>query len=668
MSAAENNCKWTFATKPETSNLVGVNEPMTENFKKTPYASLVRESIQNSLDVKISDDLPVIMKFSVKKMNSCSFQEFFNIKEHIKGCIDFYGNKPEAKLVYQPMIDYLERSSKPNAGIEYIQVSDYNTKGMPYNVNDPDDPDSPFVAFVRAAGISTKSNNGAGGSFGFGKAAYFYMSPIRTIMVSTKTESGEYFFEGVASLCTHKYKEETKMAIGYYDANNGYPMTDNNEIPERFKRKDINGESCDNSPSGTDILIMGIKDGKSKDEVYQEMTEAVLRNFWMAIYENKLIVYVGDTIIEKNNLLEIMNDTFNYEEDDKYNLKRYNPIPYLNMVINAEKGEKNHKIIEECNGRIKLYLHKKKGGYDRVLFMRSPRMLVRDERKRNKRGFYGLFVCDGEINELLRLIENPAHDEWDKKNYDKDKQIAKQIEKLYDKYIVDFVRDKIDELFSSADASEDTIKDLEQYLYIPTDIDDEDEEFAHESLVSNPTGEFKDEGSSMTTDTQDVNIPKPIENKKQFGVIIQPPLTRSTRTSENGGLLTGKGGSHKGKGSSHSGTRNITGREYESDDGENKTTMSYVPVQYRTFAQNENGIVVHKIVIHSDYDIKDGRIDLLVGSEDSEEKINIINTNQGEVRDNTIIHVNIVKGINNIAIRFADNLKHSIKLETYEIK
>ena len=50
-----------------------------------------------------------------------------------------------------------------------------------------------------------------------------------------------------------------------------------------------------------------------------------------------------------------------------------------------------------------------------------------------------------------------------------------------------------------------------------------------------------------------------------------------------------------------------------------------VPVQYRTFAQNENGIVVHKIVIHSDYDIKDGRIDLLVGNEDSEEKKTIVN-------------------------------------------
>lgn len=667
MSIAENNCKWTFANKPDASSLVGVNEPMSENFKKTPYASLVRESIQNSLDVKISNDLPVIMKFSVKKMNSSSFQEFFNIKEHIKGCMDFYSSKIEAKSIYQPMIDYLENASRPNVGIEYIQVSDYNTKGMPYNSNNPDDPDSPFVAFVRAAGISTKSNNGAGGSFGFGKAAYFYMSPIRTIMVSTKTESGEYFFEGVSSLCSHYYEGNIKMPIGYYDANNGYPMTDNNNIPERFKRKSIDGESVCNPPSGTDILIMGIKDGKCKEEVYQEMTEAVLRNFWMAIYEKKLIVHVGDIVIDKNSLFEIMNETFNYEEDDKYNLKKYNPIPYLNMVINAEKGEKNYKIIEK-EGMIKLYLHKKKEGYDRVLFMRSPRMLVTDEKKRNKRGFYGLFVCDGEINNILRLIENPAHDEWDKKNYDKDKRLAKQIEKFYDKYIRDFVRDEIDNLFSSADSSEDTIKDLEQYLYIPTDIDDENEDFVQESLISNPTGEFKDDGASMTTVIQDANMPKPIENKKQFGVIIQPPVTRSTRTSEKGGLLTGEGGSHKGKGGSHSGSRNITGHEYESGDGDNKTTMSFVPVQYRTFAQNENDIIVHKIVIHSDYDIEDGRIDLLVGNEDSEEKINIIYTDRGVVRDNTIIHVNVVKGINNIKIRFADNIKHSIKLETYEIK
>ena len=40
--------KWTFSERSETGSDVGFNEPMSENFKKRPYASLIREAIQNS--------------------------------------------------------------------------------------------------------------------------------------------------------------------------------------------------------------------------------------------------------------------------------------------------------------------------------------------------------------------------------------------------------------------------------------------------------------------------------------------------------------------------------------------------------------------------------------------------------------------------------------------
>lgn len=60
--------------------------------------------------------------------------------------------------------------------VEYIKVSDYNTKGMDYKPND-----SPFHAFVRAVGLTVKEEESSGGFYGFGKAAYFLMSPIHTV-------------------------------------------------------------------------------------------------------------------------------------------------------------------------------------------------------------------------------------------------------------------------------------------------------------------------------------------------------------------------------------------------------------------------------------------------------------------------------------------------------
>ena len=64
MATAELDCKWHFAQQLGGRD-DGPNEPMSENFKKTPYASLIRESIQNSLDVVDDDTIQVRMTFKI---------------------------------------------------------------------------------------------------------------------------------------------------------------------------------------------------------------------------------------------------------------------------------------------------------------------------------------------------------------------------------------------------------------------------------------------------------------------------------------------------------------------------------------------------------------------------------------------------------------------------
>lgn len=671
MNSPELNCSWNFPTHPQNGSLVGPNEPMSENFKKTPYASIVREAIQNSLDERFDKDKPLEMTFSIKEIDVQRFSNFFDIKDHIKGCLDFY---KDDKDVYQPMLDYLKFIEDNGSKLPYIQISDYNANGMHFNMDNPTDPKSPFVAFVRAAGLSTKTSQNAGGSFGFGKAAYFYLSPIRTILVSTLTKDNNCFFEGVASLCTHYYKEESKMAIGYYDSLGGLPISDNNLIPRRFRR--VREDRDSNSP-GTDIYIMGLK-GKfesleeAKNDIYSQMTLAVLRHFWMAIYEEMLVVTIGQTVLNKESLLAEMEAAFAEEDDSSKSLYDYNPLPYLRMVINAEKQEKNHYIFTREAGDVDpdskaiLYLHKKKGANDRVLFMRSPRMLVKAENRRNKRGYYGTFICTGGFwDVLLRCIENPAHNEWDKKNFDKDPKLGRQIEK-YLNQIFEFVRDKIDELFTSGNASNDTIKDLEQYLYIPTEVDEESDDFIQESILSNPTGEVKDDGSSITTDSKEIELPKTDVTQEQKGVVLQP---RVATTSAGMGNYIGGHGIHKGgKGGNDRGTRYPSVTEKNDKDGSEKKSLYIIPVTYRSFAQIENGKLMHNLIIHSDYDVENGRIDLKVGTEENDDIINVVWADQGLVRDNTVINLTLQQGVNKIKVRFADNMKHSIKLDTYEIK
>lgn len=185
-----------------------------------------------------------------------------------------------------------------------------------------DKTDSPFYAFVRSAGVSAKDDTSAGGSFGFGKAAYYLLSPISTIIVSTCTSKGDKFFEGASSLCTHTYNDKKKVAFGYYDDQDGKPISNEADIPAQFRR----------SEPGTDINILGFK-MEYKDEAVKEMIEAVLRNFWLSIYKGKLEVNVNDVVdITKDTIAVLMEEYFDTIEDNTRKAGYYNPRPYFDAV------------------------------------------------------------------------------------------------------------------------------------------------------------------------------------------------------------------------------------------------------------------------------------------------------------------------------------------------
>ena len=112
------------------------------------------------------------------------------------------------------------------------------------------------------------------------------------------------------------------MAFGFYDDNNGKPVCGDENIPSQFRR----------SEPGTDINILGFKI-EDTDEAVTEMTEAVLRNFWMAILNNKLVVNINDTIdINKYNIIELMEKHFESEDDNTRKAGYYNPRPYFDAV------------------------------------------------------------------------------------------------------------------------------------------------------------------------------------------------------------------------------------------------------------------------------------------------------------------------------------------------
>lgn len=656
MAGREKNCRWYFADQPNGQE-VGPNNAMEQSFKNHPYASLVRESIQNSLDAVLDESQPVVVKFSFMEMRGVDYPEFFELQHHIKGCLDYYSNNRNAKVIYEPMLKLFEGNSFLDH-LGYIRVSDYNTKGMSYEEGNTD---TPFYAFVRSAGVTVKDDSSAGGSYGFGKAAYYLLSPINSIIVSTCTDDYQKYFEGAASLCTHTYRGAKKMAFGYYDDQNGKPITDESDIPAKFRR----------SEPGTDINILGF-DNDYCDEAIQEMVEAVLRNFWMAIYNNKLVVVINNEIeINQDNISELMEEYFEDEDDTTRKAGYSNPRPYFDAVRLA--GSSGKYLFFEDNlpllGHVCLYLSKKKGATDKVAYIRALQMLVYARRTRTNNGLYGVFYCDSKKgNDLLRNMENPAHDEWKASNWRVNGRTF-GTGKIALQEMEDFINGCLTEAFSLKDKKTIDIKGLEDFLYIPTTYE-EDEDLESESQVGDTTGTIQEEGNSVTTDLAEDDTP---------GVTNQPtsPSTghvminkTTTATNMTGGNLRSGHGEAERKPNTKGIQKPGDAKESRTEDeeGERGLFASPISIPYRTFSQQENGVTYHYVMLHSNEEIENVRLHFFsVGEDNEKEELKIADSNIGTISGNIIRDVHLNEGRLRIRLRFTDNMKHAIKLTAEEI-
>lgn len=653
MAGREKNCKWYFADQPNGQE-VGPNNAMEQSFKNHPYASLVRESIQNSLDAVLDKSQPVRMKFSIMEMQGYDYPEFFQLQHHIKGCLEYFPNNHNAKVTYEPMMKLFE-GNRYHDHLGFIRVSDYNTKGMKYEEGNTD---SPFYAFVRSAGVTVKENTSAGGSFGFGKAAYYLLSPISTIIVSTCTDTYDKYFEGASSLCTHLFEGTKKMAFGYYDDQNGKPISIETDIPARFRR----------SEPGTDINILGF-DTKYTDEAVTEMTEAVLRNFWMAILNGKLVVNINDSVnIDKDNIAELMEQYFDSDDDNTRKAGYYNPRPYFDAVRLAKTSGKYHFYEAELPllGHVCFYVFKKKGTVDKIAYLRALQMLIYSKKTKTNYGMYGVFYCDSEKgNDLLRNMENPAHDEWKATNWRVNGR-AFGMGRIALKEMEDFITECLSQAFSLKDKAAIDIKGLEQFLYIPTAYE-EDEDLESESLTGKPTGQLKDEGTSVTTDLMldETDIRK--EPTQSTGHVMINKPTTATNTS-GGNLRSGHGEARqKPKTPGIQKPGDAKDPRNEDPNGEKGIFASPVSIPYRTFSQVEDERVYHYVVLHPQNEIGNVRLHFIAVGEESDEELQIAESNLGNISGNVIRDIHLQEGRLRLRVRFSDNMKHAVKLSAEQL-
>lgn len=657
-------CKWFFAEAPINQDL-GPNDPKFETFKPD-INSLIRESIQNSLDAVDDDSVPVRMSFRIRGFQRDSFPSFFELKEHIDGCLRYWGN--DAANVFNPIKQSLELANGRDR-MYYIEVSDANTTGMDYERGNNK---TKFHGFLHSTGASNKKRANSGGSFGIGKAAYFAMSPIRTIIVSTMTQNSEneisHTFQGVSMLCTHKMADETLCTpTGFYSTNNEHPITDETEIPQQFLRTE----------TGTSINIIGVQINSQEDKftIYEEMKIAVLRNFWLAIFNNKLDVTIGDEEITSDNVEQLVERYFS-DLSDNGRKGNINPRAYLELVKNAKPDDNRYILIEDTLphlGDVRLYIYRHQDGRARIQYFRMPNMMVKREKLSFGNNFFAVFICDNpEGDKKLRKLETVAHDDWQAENWkprDEGNKVSREAKAIIDE-LNRFIYESIDKAFGTSQQESMEIAGLDRYLYIPTAAENDSLLSDSEALMSEPTGEFKDDGASPTTvldgepQISKIKISQTSSGKVYTGIIA------NAKPDEKGSLHSGGGKRPHTPPTPQPHVIPGTSRRNSPDDNGMQGTFSQeIDVTYRGIAQKENGQYYHYLRINSPEEVNDGRIVISTGREyGGAESLNIVETSDGKIYKNSIYGLHLDAGVNKIRIRFADNLSHTLSLAAYEDK
>lgn len=155
MSKIENNCTWHFGK--ESGRSEGPFDASGQNFRQRPFASLLREAVQNSMDAHIkvldidgSTCIPTVeVIFSFGHLKAADYPEFYKLRDHIKSCYESYSQNEDYRMFYKGMLDNFDDNYSDE--IPYLKISDFNTTGMEYV---PNDLSNSFQAFVHLKLVS----------------------------------------------------------------------------------------------------------------------------------------------------------------------------------------------------------------------------------------------------------------------------------------------------------------------------------------------------------------------------------------------------------------------------------------------------------------------------------------------------------------------------------
>jgi hypothetical protein len=450
--------KWRFPSNDHGENK-GINDSGVATFRGTPLKSLAREICQNSLDA--TRDKTVRVDFNVLSIPTCDVPGVDYLKDVFQRCLDFWGMQKAVttKEFYTNALDVVQKEA-----CSFLRISDFNTIGL---TGTSGEINTNWTNLTKSSGTSDKKGT-AGGSYGIGKYAPFACSDFSTVFYSTYNEDEEVAYQGVSRLVTFKRSEDEEMTqgIGYYGNDKNTPVVDQLLVEPGFVRN--------KGDYGTDIYIAGYK--FANGDWQKDIIVSILDGFLGAIWNEKLIINVGDKEVSKNTLQDLID------------IYRDDLTDYTEKYYQVLTSDQTHWIEEDFMGLGLIKFGVLVGDPDaprRVAMIRQTGMKIMDkDHLPGHAPCVGIMFIEGEkINEKLRVMENPEHTQWQPdraKNPIASRELLKALNR--------FVKETIEKLISTGGGDE--IDAVGVGAFLP-DISDDAKDKALEEVVSDKVVEVE---------------------------------------------------------------------------------------------------------------------------------------------------------------------------------
>lgn len=365
------------------------------------YANLARETCQNSLDARASEsDEPVVVRFELRKMEVGAFDFFRQYGDYINSCEQYWRSREDEVPERLEALFSRAHNALESGCIDVLVVSDYNTPGLLGSENVT----GSFNALVYAEGVSHKQSDTSAGSFGIGRNAPFACSALSCVCYNTKAVDGGEAFAGVAKLATALNGEGKRTRRqGRYQYND-----DDNEVwrPIRPSDNDAFARSFCREEYGTDIIILGFE---AAEDWRKQLECAVLKSFFLAIQQNKLIVEIQNTVINSETISGVLQK---YETDSDMRLT----CQYYKTIVAPDSIHRRLSIASEGDADLYIRTNAEIDSLKSVAWFRSSGMLIRSYKPQGIfRPYVAVFIANGNLDRILRATEPARHNDWDYK-------------------------------------------------------------------------------------------------------------------------------------------------------------------------------------------------------------------------------------------------------------